>query len=637
MSILITCGFFPGLDTLGGKILEAIDVLPPDFDENISPQELTEKYRKSRKLDLSKLARTRGKTHISRAWEVAVSELVIGHFEESSWGWVDQNSAYLLDFWKNFDPSIRFLFLYTSPARCLELAMKEGVEASADELLENWRLYFEHILEFFHRNREKCLLVNVDTLPDAMGMFYELTREQLGLLDTDPDCDKEILEGLDDESADLVFDEDDEDELVLMENSGAAQSFEAEELAPSTGLVRVLSRSIAQANEVSSNIYNELECSADMTLLDIEDHAPPSFNSAWSQYAQLLSDRDACAAYREQLEEHRELSSTEEEKYEARIERLQTDLEFAEQERSLLQSQLFQTQEEMERLEANRLKYKHDFETLQARNATPEDKERFSQRITDLERDLSKKSGELAATKRELDVVKSGAKKDCSGDLKRIKGELEESHTENELLLRQLHQVQEELEREILKQREKENALAKLKESGAEKVVDMPPSAQPSNYTLIDLRSFIEGTNWYYGESDGRWAGPDLVSTLKLPRLEQGTYTIKLGVVSAMAPEIVDDLSIDLNGKTIPLRKLIRADLKGRLAPLKRLKSQIRGPQHPYPILVSGRVEIGANANQDNPVLTLRFPKAISPMDRGEEDSRLLTIMFETIELQRVR
>ena len=637
MSILITCGFFPGLETLGGKILEAIDVLPPDLDENISPQELTEKYRKSRKLDLSKLARTRGKTHISRAWEVAVSELVIGHFEESSWGWVDQNSAYLLDFWKKFDPSIRFLFLYTSPARCLELAMKEGVETSADELLENWRLYFEHILEFFHRNREKCLLVNVDTLPDAMGMFYELTRDQLGLLDSDPDCNKEIFEGLDDESADLVFDEDDEDELVLMENSGVAQSFEAEELAPSAGLVRVLSRSIAQANEVSSDIYNELESSADLTLLDIEDQAPPSFNSAWSQYAQLLSDRDACAAYREQLEEHRELSSTEEEKYEARIERLQTDLEFAEQEKSLLQSQLFQTQEEMERLEAHRLKYKHDFDTLQARIATPEDKERFSQRITDLERDLSKKELELAASKRELDAVNSRANKGSGADLKRIKGELEESRTENELLLRQLHQVQEELERYFLKYREKENALAKLQENGADKVVDKAPSAPPSKHALIDLRNFIEGANWHSAESEGRWAGPNLFSTLKLPRLEPGAYAMKLHVVSAMAPEIVDDLSAELNGKAIPLRKLIRSDLQGGLAPLKRLKTKIRAPQHPYPILVSGRVEIGANANQDNPVLTLRFPKAISPMDRGEEDSRLLTIMFETIELQRVR
>lgn len=187
--------------------------------------------------------------------------------------------------------------------------------------------------------------------------------------------------------------------------------------------------------------------------------------------------------------------------------------------------------------------------------------------------------------------------------------ELEE---ENELLLTQLHQVQEELERYFLKSQELQAQL------GAGKA---PPLAysywakyHPSDM-LIDLREPVTGDNWYPPEADGSWAGPATTSTLCLPALRQGYYDVVIDVVDAMSAEIIEGMTLSLGDVVLELKKeidghaaIVRAALDATTLP----------PLQDWP-------------------LRFGFPQAISPAERGADDMRHLTVRIRSIKIKIVR
>lgn len=174
---------------------------------------------------------------------------------------------------------------------------------------------------------------------------------------------------------------------------------------------------------------------------------------------------------------------------------------------------------------------------------------------------------------------------------------------ENELLLLQLHQVQEELEHAMLDGRA---ALAAV------------PAADPALLKLlrrswlehapeefsIDLCTDIAGDNWHDAEPDGRWAGPSPVSTLHLPPLGPGTYSVELFVVDAMHPDILAGAQLLLNGNAVTTEVLFDGS---------------------YPALILGGITVPSDTYEAW-ALQLRFPRTMSPIERGEEDYRQLAL-----------
>ena len=203
---------------------------------------------------------------------------------------------------------------------------------------------------------------------------------------------------------------------------------------------------------------------------------------------------------------------------------------------------------------------------------------------------------------------------------------------EVELLKLQLHQTQEELERQF-------NRVIEPPSEGH----STPPSTQSSNFsqsppskptaTIIDLRQFIDGQQWHHAEADGRWGGPGLISTVTLPPLASGKYLVETMIVSAMSLDIVENIKIRINGNTVRLSKRILADMKGMTAPLRRLKAAIQKVEAPYPVLISGHLHLNQNDEASKAVLSLEFPRAISPADFGDTDTRRLTAKVKTISL----
>ena len=185
---------------------------------------------------------------------------------------------------------------------------------------------------------------------------------------------------------------------------------------------------------------------------------------------------------------------------------------------------------------------------------------------------------------------------------------------ENELLLLQLHQVQEELEqyflqsRELQKQVRDEAAPAALLET-------FWRDQQPCDIH-IDMRGDITGENWYEAEHDGRWAGPGEVSALSIPPLRNGRYSVTLDIVDALDPEIVTGMKVALNGTPLPFRV-----------------EEYRGGQ------VFIEAEITTEGFPDKTVwdIEFTFPKLVSPSETGDEDGRDLGIRLRSVHLHEVR
>jgi hypothetical protein len=185
---------------------------------------------------------------------------------------------------------------------------------------------------------------------------------------------------------------------------------------------------------------------------------------------------------------------------------------------------------------------------------------------------------------------------------------------ENELLLMQLHQVQEELEHYFIQCQE----VSSNKNDGTSEILSLINNFwkkhQPSEI-IIDFRDQIEGSNWYYAEFDGTWAGPSNISTVKLPPLRKGRYELYMDVVDAMASDIITGIEISLNGVKL------QANMDGT----------------GYPIMIYSELIIDGVMEQE-PIweFKFKFPRVISPAQHGSNDDRYLAVRVRKLKLRLV-
>jgi hypothetical protein len=132
--------------------------------------------------------------------------------------------------------------------------------------------------------------------------------------------------------------------------------------------------------------------------------------------------------------------------------------------------------------------------------------------------------------------------------------------------------------------------------------------AQQPDEVRIDLNRDISGANWYPPEGDGRWTGPEHQSTLVLPALKPGRYSLQMTLVGAMNPQIAAGLRIELNGRPLDL--------------------SFNRTKHPR----VGTVSFEAPPAGDGAwVLSLNVPAVESPAERGSPDQRLLGVRVADI------
>lgn len=192
---------------------------------------------------------------------------------------------------------------------------------------------------------------------------------------------------------------------------------------------------------------------------------------------------------------------------------------------------------------------------------------------------------------------------------------------ENELLKLQLEQLREELDYQIMRYSEPPAEFERREYSNTDLGVPIPPSDDPSDEDIfIDFRHYIEGLNWHGPEHDGRWGGPELYSAVKLPTIDPGTYKMTIRIVGAMSREILDKTKYVIK---IP---------KGTSGSLLKKRINDHGDSESYPVEVVLYFSFDGPAS-GRPDLLILCPKAMSPSDRGEPDSRVLTIRIASVSL----
>jgi GT2 family glycosyltransferase len=114
----------------------------------------------------------------------AALALIAAQDRNRLWGWKDPRTTLLLDFWDELLPEARYLLLYRFPWEVADSMQRLGAAvflAHPDYAYRIWSFYNRHLLDFFGRRRERCLLVSADALlaqPERLG---ELLRERFGL------------------------------------------------------------------------------------------------------------------------------------------------------------------------------------------------------------------------------------------------------------------------------------------------------------------------------------------------------------------------------------------------------------------------------------------------------------------------
>jgi hypothetical protein len=238
------------------------------------------------------------------------------------------------------------------------------------------------------------------------------------------------------------------------------------------------------------------------------------------------------------------------------------------------------------------------WDLLQTANTALEQKVRS---LTDARDEQAKLAAERAA---QLAAARATATADRSTELAKLNEQNDSLTRENGILVLQLHQLQEEVERYYIENRQLQSR------------VDLgPPPQLPGSgllpaEVLYDLRGEIDGENWYYAEHDGRWAGPETCSTLRVPAMAPGSYRLELCVVDAMEPEIVSGMTLTLNGRPVA----IRVDSGSR-----------------YAKLVKAQIAVGDNDREPVWEFAFRFPKLVSPAEHGSDDERHLAIRLASL------
>ena len=92
----------------------------------------------------------------SRVWQQLAADLLMDNIDTPQWAWAEESALQLLDFWAGFDDSVRFVLLAETPAQTL---LRQRNLANTHQLLSQWATQHQTMLRFALRHPERCLLV----------------------------------------------------------------------------------------------------------------------------------------------------------------------------------------------------------------------------------------------------------------------------------------------------------------------------------------------------------------------------------------------------------------------------------------------------------------------------------------------
>ncbi len=433
-------------------------------------------------------------------WHGLALDLMLGNLDQPFWGWADEQGVFLLDYWSNLDPQLVFVLVYDEPKRALlagDHAVDDASPSRVRRQLDGWHAYNAALLHFYLRHPDRTMLVSAQQVKRAADSYLAQLQRKL---------DAPLSEVREDAVRDALSTERLPAPIQSVLTQLSIGTNEVGSLFQADGAIeQYLAAEMLAQHPAAMQLYEELQSSASLPS-DTSPSAQASAEDAWkalfdrrSTMAELLArvherfqqtqaDHDTAQNISASLLENRD----------SELADLQCELShrdsLLEQSRRLtedLQSQLtaerarvssLQSQSDGLNLTIHRLRE----ESEQQVRSTGAERDQWREESTQLLMQLHQVQEELestclAAEKTRHELKEAlGAQSSLAADLERANAEVaqlkqslaaqatqpvapapapasgaagtlaKELQQENELLLMQLHQVQEELERYYL-------------------------------------------------------------------------------------------------------------------------------------------------------------------------------------------
>jgi hypothetical protein len=357
--------------------------------------------------------------HPGRLWEQIGGEIFVTNLQQKMWGWCDHRSVALLDYWAEFEPQVRFVLLCVKPEYQLARMLEDPQVTLRDmaEFAQHWLAYHQMMLEFYHRYPTRSVLVDAASATSIRnGDALEAKDE-----DTPFDLYAHIGRALG----------------IPLDSSPHAQGAEPAE-APGP-LAQYLAHNFLASQALLHTLWREIEATIPAEALS----APLSEAESGAISPDLV------------VENIRTLQDRSTELH--KIATLQQHTHQREEQIATLQKQAQESADQLAQENKN---------VAQKNSALQQSQQQLDQQATQLQ-DRDKHIATLQKQAQESADQLAQEKKNVAQKEARFK-ELEQKNQEvteeNELILLQLHQVQEELERYFLQNQEAEQQLKSLKD-----------------------------------------------------------------------------------------------------------------------------------------------------------------------------
>lgn len=445
---------------------------------------------------------------VAPVWQGMVLDLMLANLDQALWGWADTDAVYLLDYWKEQDPQVVFVLVYDTPEAVFTRAPLELAVASEEELqrrIDAWVAYNSALLHFHLRNPGRSVLVNAtqvqasvnSTLHHISAHIKAPLQLPFGLLATaashtpqEMSAEADTIESL---TARLKTMQGSQfkkarkrlraqlevlqaaassgaEGLVAVQHHGVTATASAVDLplgpAPSAYsqghlgndvLAKLLARQLLQAHPQATQLYEELQAAA--TLAHGMDVRPTNAVPALPAESSLATYQawQALVQQRLHLQEQTRLTKTQMEQIKTLQQQMEEGTSAAQEKQLHLQAQLQQTQESLEG---------HQQLTQQQKQAVEEESQRLLDQLHQVQEELESRYLQVQQQEKNLAELPK-VKADLKAALDKAAA-FKEVGQENQMLLEQLHKVQEELESRYLQAQQQEKTLAELPKAKAD-------------------------------------------------------------------------------------------------------------------------------------------------------------------------
>jgi hypothetical protein len=213
-----------------------------------------------------------GQLKPEQKWRIAAEQLLNSNQAQPQCGWADAGSVWLLEFWKSLGLETDFLLVYSAPQQAIgDMLFRTREEnVDIDALVSGWIASNNELLRFYHRNRDRCQLVNACVIDVSPVRLIESVSDAFGV---DLDADK------------------------LKSHAPPARP---------SAVAAALGFALIEDYDELHALYREMESSADIEGGSLCDSRQEKFR-AWREFTTLSADRDA---WREQAVAHLEGSKS---------------------------------------------------------------------------------------------------------------------------------------------------------------------------------------------------------------------------------------------------------------------------------------------------------------------------------------